>query len=147
MPFFRFKPLTAFTLLSLAGLAGLPTLSAAQAAPRDPFVGEWGGNCENGAQCWLEIDKKGKLYSVAFVAADRMDASKILCRVDSTMERGYINYGPHEMYDDGLNGLVLGSVTYIAAGSDGSIGLGGGLTAGLARGKFIMQQAYYPIAD
>jgi hypothetical protein len=71
----------------------------------DPFVGEWGGDCGPKAQCWVEITKtKGKNYHFRFVAADRMDAEKVLCKADIPMERGRLDFTAREQYEDALSG-------------------------------------------
>lgn len=133
----------------MAALVLLAAAAAPQnASARDPFSGQWGGDCSPEAQCWLEVTgKKDREYDVVFVAADRMDAAKILCRVAATMKRQRVLYSPSESYDDALGGEVNGSPTYVATNSDGSLILGGGLKAGPACGKHVLQQVYYPIGD
>ncbi len=98
-------------------------------------------------QCWLEIARDGVEYEVVYVAADRLDASNVLCRVASRMSRGPIRYSPHETYEDGLNGLFQDSNAYLAPLSDGSVIMGGGLTAGLACDRYLWPQVYFPIGD
>lgn len=133
---------------SISAAAILLTASAALAQDRDPFVGEYGGDCGPDVQCWVEVEKAGKDYKVSFIAADRMDASKVLCRVDSMMDRGQVLYSPQESWDDALGGTFQGSNTYAALGVDGgSLILGGGLTAGRACDVFFWKQEYYLFGD
>ncbi len=115
----------------------------------DPFEGEWGSteSCAEGTQCWLDIARDGAEYEVVYLAADRLDASKVLCRVASRMSRGPIRYSPHETYDDGLSGLFQGSNAYLAPVADGSVIMGGGLTAGLACDQYHWPQIYFPLGD
>jgi len=61
--------------------------SASNSQERDPFIGDYGGDCGPDVQCWVEVEKAGKDYRASFIAADRMDASKVLCRLDSHMDR------------------------------------------------------------
>ncbi|RWP37244.1 hypothetical protein [Mesorhizobium sp.] len=83
----RWKLSAAAVLFSMS--AGLATIHA---AGRDPYVGEYSMECPQ-AQCWLEIEKgKGKTYNVRVIAADRVDASKVLCRADIPMERGPLSF-------------------------------------------------------
>lgn len=130
-----------------AGAVLLAAVGANAGHARDPYVGEWAasGPCAKGVQCWLEIERAGASYQVVYVAAAHMDASKVLCRVSTTMKRQPVLYGPHESYDDGLIGLFQGSNTYVAPASGGSLVVGGGLTAGLACDRFDWLQAYHPL--
>lgn len=135
----------AFGTLGL-GLTVSVLAAPSVAASRDPFVGEWSGDCGPKVQCWLDVAKKSKNYPVRFIVADRMDAKKVRCEVAGHMTRGPVRYAPQESYDDGLTGNLSGSITYVAVLEGGSsVIVGGGLTAGLACGKYIMQQVYYPI--
>lgn len=129
------KNIVLITALALTSFA-----SAAHA--RDPFIGEYSGDCGKKAQCWIGINKKGKNYTVDFIVTDRFNDQDVFCKVSGKFERGNINYGMHERYNDGLSGEMNGSITYIAPVSDSSLILGGGLTAGLACDKYIMQQIY-----
>lgn len=136
------KKLLTAALLATAFLT-MPAHSAA-----DKYAGEYSGNCGDDVQCSLEITKKkGKNYDVDFVVAHKLDDKKILCKVSGKFKRGPIRYGQHETYDDGLNGQMNGSETYISPEADGDVMLGGAMTAGLACGKWIMQQFYYEIGD
>lgn len=128
-------------------VAAMLAATGASAAPRDQFVGEWGGDCGSAVQCWLAIAKAGKAYRVDFVVADRMDINKVRCKVAASMTRGAVRYGPRESYPVGLSGQLSGSNAYVAPVSGGSLILGGGLTAGQACGRYTMQQIYYPIGD
>lgn len=131
------------TIVAAVGLSSSPVLAG------DPFTGQWGGDCTPKAQCWLEISnkKKGKNYDVVFVAADRLNAAKVLCRVPFKMQRGQVLYSVHENYNDALGGEIKGSPSYVAANSDGSLILGGGMKAGLACDRYAMQQVFYPMGD
>ncbi|MFC4171627.1 hypothetical protein ACFOYU_06100 [Microvirga sp. GCM10011540] len=54
--------------------------AATPATARDPLVGDWGGSCRPDLQCWIEIrNAKGGGYRVRYVAANSMDASKVVC--------------------------------------------------------------------
>lgn len=133
---------------SILTAAILLSASAAYSQNRDPFVGEYSGDCGPDVQCWVEVSKPGKDYLVTFVAADPMDASKVRCRVDSHMDRGQVLYSPEESWDDALGGTFQGSNIYAALGADGgSLILGGGLTAGRACDKYFWKQEYYAFGD
>lgn len=135
-------------LLAVVAAIGILAVSSSAQA-RDPYVGEWSADCTAlGAPCWLDIRKEGKTYQVAFIAAERMDGNRILCRVDARMKRGGIRYDAHNTFADGLSGDLQGSPAFIAPDSNGgAVGLGGGLGAGLACNRFVMQNHYYFIGD
>lgn len=80
----------------------LAVSSASNSQERDPFIGDYGGDCGPDVQCWVEVEKAGKDYKASFIAADRMDASKVLCRLDSHMDRGQVLYSPEETFEDAL---------------------------------------------
>lgn len=91
---------------------GMALLAAgsAQAESRDPFVGEWAGNCRPDLQCWFEIDlENGGNYSVKYVAADRLNAQKVHCSVSTALRRnsdGWLvgKFGKHEPHIEILSG-------------------------------------------
>lgn len=63
----------------------LLVLAATSAMARDRWTGEWSGDCgEGGIQCWVAIQPVRAGYAVSWVVADRVDASRVLCRVDAT---------------------------------------------------------------
>lgn len=132
---------------SIFAAAILLSASASNAQERDPFIGDYGGDCGPDVQCWVEIEKAGKDYKVSFFAADRMDASKVLCKVDSLMDRGQVLYSPQETWDDALGGTFQGSNTYAAIGNSGGLVLGGGLTAGRACDVYFWKQEYFAFGD
>lgn len=114
----RWKLSAAAVLFSMS--AGLATIHA---AGRDPYVGEYSMECPQ-AQCWLEMEKgKGKTYNVRFIAADRVDASKVLCRADIPMERGPLSFTATEQYEDGLSGSYRDDpLVWILSFGNGSVG-------------------------
>jgi hypothetical protein len=68
-------------------LAAALILATTPALARDPFVGDWGGECRPDVQCWIEIRKaKGDGYDVRYVAASRMDAGKVLCEAKGSVK-------------------------------------------------------------
>lgn len=73
------------SLLIANSLAILPNVAFAE---RDNLVGEWGGHCSDTAQCWIEIEPIGERYEVRFRASERGDDTKLLCKLDTIMDRG-----------------------------------------------------------
>jgi len=69
------RTIVAVALLSLAST----TVDA-----RDRWIGEWAGNCGQDVQCSIAIAPTRAGYAISWVVADRMDAAKVLCRVDAT---------------------------------------------------------------
>lgn len=133
---------------SVFAAAILLTATAANVQARDRFEGDYSGDCGVGVQCWVEVEHlKGKDYIVVFIVADRVDATKIRCKVTSLMDRGEVLYSPEESWDDALGGTFQDSNTYAAIGHGGSLILGGGLTAGQACGKYYWKQEYYAFGD
>ncbi|TIN31464.1 MAG: hypothetical protein E5Y31_02320 [Mesorhizobium sp.] len=116
------------------------------AAGRDPWVGEYGINCPK-AQCRIEITHtRGKNYHLRFVAADRMNAAKVLCKADIPMVRGRLEFTPSEQYDDGLSGSYKSDplVWAIRTVVDGSIQF---FVNNTKCGRFNMMGEYAPIGD
>ncbi|MCF6118963.1 hypothetical protein L2449_19080 [Mesorhizobium muleiense] len=136
----RWKLSAAAVLFSMS--AGLATIHA---AGRDPYVGEYSMECPQ-AQCWLEIEKgKGKTYNVRFIAADRVDASKVLCRADIPMERGPLSFTATEQYEDGLSGSYGDDpLVWILSFGNGSVGF---YINDDRCGKFDMLGEYTAIGD
>lgn len=135
-------------VLGLGLVVGIVISTAAHA--NDPYVGEWSGDCEESIQCWITIEKQtdGKQYAVTYVAADRLDAGKVLCKVSSTMERREVRYSPSENFDDALSGDFQGSFTYVAPADGGSSLLfDGGLSAGQACQKYYWKGVYVAFGD
>jgi hypothetical protein len=118
----------------------------AHAADRDPYEGEWAGDCGTKFQCWIEIEhKSGKNYNLRFVAADRMDASKVLCKQDIAMERGRLEFTVHENYDDALSGeLPNDPLVWVLPFLPDSIALNAKTKCG---GKYGMQREYFAFGD
>lgn len=115
------------------------------AQARDPYIGDYGGSCEDKkGQCWIEIDKKGDKYEVTFVAADRFNSLDIICKISGEFERGEIRYDMHHMYDDGLSGELQDSIFFITTRENGLIDVGGGLSNGFAcqNDKYLIQGMY-----
>ncbi|WP_374834305.1 hypothetical protein [Paenochrobactrum pullorum] len=118
----------------------------ATAYARDPFIGDYGGDCnDKNGQCWIEIDKKaGNKYEVTFVAADRFNSLDIICKISGEFERGPINYDVHQSYDDGISGSLQNGYFFIVTRDDGYIDVGGGLGDGFAcqNDKYLIQGMY-----
>lgn len=76
----------------LSGLLLVATMMPVQA--RDAFRGEWGGDCRPDLQCWISIEpgKDGRSYHVEYVAADRMDANKVLCKATGLVRKSQHGY-------------------------------------------------------
>lgn len=108
--------------LALAAAVTLLLLASAAGAVRDPYVGEYGGNCSH-AQCFIVITKKkGKNYHLRFTAADRFDANKVLCRADISMQRGRLDFTSREQYSDALSGEYKSDpLVWLLAFGDGSV--------------------------
>lgn len=112
---------------------------------RDPFVGDYGGDCEDkNGQCWIEIDKKGDKYEVTFVAADRFNSLDIICKITGEFERGPIRYDSYHNYDDGISGSLQKGYFFIVTRDNGYIDVGGGLGDGFAcqNDKYLIQGMY-----
>ncbi|MFD1792455.1 hypothetical protein ACFSE0_12580 [Ochrobactrum teleogrylli] len=90
-------------LFSLATVVAV-SLTSPALATNDPYVGGYIKNCP-GAQCLIEITTKNhKKYNLRFVAADPMNAKKILCEANIPMKRDAISFTALEQYDDALLG-------------------------------------------
>ncbi len=91
-------------LLSLLMLAGAST---ALAENRDPYVGEWSGDCGSNVQCWMEIEQRdGTDYELKFIMAERRDANKILCQAPIAMTRRPLKFNATLQYPDSLAGSI-----------------------------------------
>jgi len=74
----------------LALIPALIAASAAVAAPRDQYPGDYAGECRTDkAQCALEVSmpNKAKEYKVQYVVADRFDFGKKLCVLDGVARK------------------------------------------------------------
>lgn len=137
----RWKLSAAAVLFSMS--AGLATIHAAD---RDPYEGEWAGDCGTKFQCWIEIERKsGKAYNLRFVAADRMDASKVLCKQDISMEHGRLEFTATMNYDDTLSGYLPGDTfAWVLPFLPDSVALN---TEAKCGGKYDMQREYFAFGD
>lgn len=75
-------------LLAFVFASGAVTLSSPSYAERDPFIATWGGQCSDQVQCWIDIEPAGKDYKVQFRAANKLDANKFVCKIETVMQRG-----------------------------------------------------------
>ncbi len=93
------------------------------ALAEDPYEGEWAGTkCGKNIQCLLEIEKTGKKsYDFRLVAADRLDAEKIVCEAKIPMKRGPLNFTALEQYADALSDSYKSDgLVFLIPGVDGS---------------------------
>lgn len=79
-----------FKSARLAILAAPLLATAAVAAPRDLYRGDYVGECRNAkAQCSIEIDEpnKAREYKVRYIVADRHDFGKKLCLLEGVARK------------------------------------------------------------
>jgi len=132
-------------LIKALTVASISSPLAAAFAAGDPYVGEYVRNCER-AQCFIEITKKkGKNYNLHFMAADTMDAQKVLCKADIPMKRGRLDFTAREQYDDALSGKYKSDpLVWLLSFSDGSIQF---FAEDVRCGRFDMSGEYGPFGD
>lgn len=109
-------------LISLGAAVALTSAVFSAKAAGDPYVGEYVGNYEK-AQCFIEITKKkGENYHLRFIAADPMNARKILCKAEIPMKRDSLNFTAREQYADALVGEYKDDpLVWLLAFNNGSI--------------------------
>lgn len=74
------------TKIIAAGILSLTITTTVDA--RDRWVGDWGGECGGqDIQCRVEIVPAPAGYRISWIVADRMDGSRILCRIDAIAPR------------------------------------------------------------
>jgi hypothetical protein len=132
------KSLAAAFLLGLSGMAS--------ATDDDPFSFWWAGDCGDEFQCWIDIEHEGgKNYNLRFVAAERLDGSKVLCQQDIPMERGGLEFTINEIYDDTLSGhLPDDPLVWILPFLPDSLFLNARSKCG---GVYVMEREYFIIGD
>ena len=94
-------------------------------------------------QCWLDIKKAGKGYSVKHIVADRFDARKILCATSFNVE-------PHVSTIYGQKsylGKLAGDTVFIRAFNHGRIDLFEGAKNKKVCGKYSFMGSYSEIGD
>lgn len=100
---------------------------AASPASADDYVGQYGaaGDCaakgKSAAQCWIDIKKTGKGYTVDFVVADRMDASKVVCHQALKMRLGKIEDDVIGTTLDGLVGELGDNLVHLWSNDGGGV--------------------------
>ena len=134
-------------LLKALTVASIATPHSVAVAAGDPYIGEYLGNCER-AQCFIEITKikkKGMNYNLRFMAADPMDAQKVLCKADIPMKRGRLEFTINENYEDALSGEYgADPLVWLLSFSDGSIQF---FAEDVRCGQFDMSGEYGPFGD
>lgn len=104
----RIFPLLFFATMTLLGMTG-PLTAASANDKRDPFVGEWSGECGDGVQCWLQINRDNRGYKTTLFVARWNDSSKILCKVTGLLKRGDPGYIAGVLGESHLAGVFLRS--------------------------------------
>lgn len=98
-------------------------LGATAVEARDRWTGEWGGDCGQDVQCWVTITSASAGYAISWIVADRMDARKILCRIDARTPKA--SWRLTGVTADGAAMIVTGGGAAIEVGGTGAVDCAG----------------------
>ncbi len=59
---------------------------------RDPFIGDWAGQCADQVQCWVSVERHARSYRVRLTVAQWNDSKRVICRVDGKLRKGEGDY-------------------------------------------------------
>lgn len=138
----------------LITIATALTLSAVSPAAADQYEGQYGaaGDCaamgKSATQCWIDIKRSGKGYVVDFVVADRMDASKVVCKQNFKLRHGKVEDAVNRTILDGLVGQHGGNLVSLWSNGTGGITMAGGTNnVFVCQGKFVWSGFYEFFGD